>query len=175
MEKETKKIITREGVKNGLIQGAKSSLHLNIYLLSLLTLVLLIPSICYAIYIAKRILIMGFIIPLPFAVIPIVFTKYIIDDLTIMQLAKQDGFSIVKDRVDHLVNGESPKNSSEGRNPVDVIYFEKYGRCTASKTTFALASVGDVFYIVILHKKKKKPHVIYHSLIYECNEIDTDL
>ena len=55
---------------------------------------------------------------------------------------------------------------------VDAIYFSKYGRYVASSTTFGLASVGDEFYLVILHAKGKTISLAYNSLMYDCKEVD---
>jgi len=175
MEKETKNTVTREEVRDALIKSAKGNLFMNGQLLLILSLVVLLPMVCIGIYIAKKILILGLFLSLPFLAIPIVFSKDIIEDLIVLQSAKQGTFSIALDRVERLSRGELPRKYSEGRHTVDVIYFEKYGRCIASKLTFDLTSVGDAFYVVVLHRKKKKPLFIYHSLMYECNEVDTNL
>jgi hypothetical protein len=50
---------------------------------------------------------------------------------------------------------------------VDVIYFTKYGRYVATGMNFDLASVGDVFYLVILHAKEEKLVFAYNSMMYE--------
>ena len=79
----------------------------------------------------------------------------------------------MKDTVARISHDEIPKSYAEGRRTVDVIYFEKHGRCVAPKvrTPFDLSASGDEFYLVVLHKKEEIVFA-YNSIMYNCNEPD---
>lgn len=44
-------------------------------------------------------------------------------------------------------------------------------RKEADRAAFDIASVGDEFYLVVLHNKKKELVFAFHTMMYECNEI----
>ena len=101
------------------------------------------------------------------------FVYRIIRDVMFSKMIGQNGFSIVKDTVSRVSLDEIPKSYNEGRHTVDVIYFAKHGRCIAPKvrTPFELSASGDEFYLVILHNKDEIVFA-YHSIMYDCNELD---
>ena len=68
-----------------------------------------------------------------------------------LRLIARGGFSIALDTVSRLARGELPR---EGKGTVNVIYFTRYGRYEADRAAFDIASLGDEFYLVVLHNKK---------------------
>ena len=105
---------------------------------------------------------------IPFVILLCNLIKSIIN----LRLIIQDHFSIVKDTVHRMAKGEIPRNASEGRHLVDAIYFEKHGRYTTRGSIFEISSIGDEFYLVILHSKQKKIVLAFPSIMYDCKEID---
>ena len=173
MTKETKNIITRDICKSDLKHMAKADLLQDVVLFVIMLLIF-VPFILMAVHVAKYILILGVVVALACTIAPVVFACRIILDITALRLVERGGFSIVKDTVSRLSKGEIPKKYSEGRHTVDVIYFTKYGRCTSSslKTPFDLSSVGDEFYLVVLHNKKQEIALAFHSMMYECKDVE---
>ncbi len=172
MQKESKSILTREGCKTELMRLSKANLLQNSVILAVLLLIF-VPLFILSIYLAKYILILGIIFALICAIFPILFVYRIICDVMFSRTIEQNGFSIVKDTVSRISHGEVPKSYSEGRHTVNVIYFTKYGRCVSPKvkTPFDLSGSGDEFYLVILHKNRKIIFA-YHSIMYDCKELD---
>lgn len=174
MISDTKDIITRESCKKVVKTLAISDLYSDAISFVILLLIF-VPLILISIYIGKHILILGiaFII---LCSVPLLIGIYkIILGITVIRLVGKNGFSIVKDTVCGLSKGEMPKRYAEGRGSVDVIYFLNFGRYVASPSTFGLCSVGDEFYLVILHTKNKKIISAFHSMIYDYKDIKTDL
>lgn len=171
MTKESKNIITRESCKKDLKHNFKAALIKDSTLLAVLSL-LFIPLICLGIYLCQYLIVLG-ILTIVICAAPFAFLIYrLTKDIKMIRLIAQDGFSIVKDTVYRLSKGETPKNYSEGRHEVDVIYFSKYGRYISGGAQFQLSSVGDEFYLVVLHKKEKEIAFAFHSMMYECKELD---
>lgn len=172
MQKESKNILTREVCKNELKRLSKANILQNSVILAVLLLIF-VPLFALSIYLAKFILILGIIFALICAIFPALFIYKIIRNVMFSGMVNQNGFSIVKDTVSRISHDEIPKNYSEGRRTVDVIYFAKYGRCVAPKvrTPFELSGVGDEFYLVISHKKDEIIFA-YNSVMYECKELD---
>ncbi len=171
MAKETKNILTRETCKKELVKWAKGEIIPDVILLPIILLIF-IPLFLLSIYTAKYILVLGIVLASVCTVAPIIFVCRIICDIIKIRLVKQGSFSIVKDTVCRISKGEIPKKYSEGRRTVDVIYFTKHGRCTSLATPFDLSSVGDEFYLVILHGKKDQIVFAYHSMMYECKDLN---
>ena len=172
MQKEAKTILTREGCKKELKLISKANLVQDLVILAVLLLIFA-PLFALSIYLAKSILILGIVFALICAIFPIIFIYKIIRDVMFSRIIEQNGFSIVKDTASRISRDEIPKSYSEGRRTVNVIYFEKYGRCVAPKvrTPFDLSGVGDEFYLVILHKKEEIIFA-YKSIMYYCKELD---
>lgn len=166
MIKETKNILTYESCRDELARWAKGSLLPDTVLFAVMLLIF-VPLFVMCIYVSKNVLVLGIVFALICTVAPIVFAFRIVGDIITLRLIKRGGFSVVEDTVCRLSKGEIPQKYSEGRASVDVIYFTKYGRYVASGMNFNLASVGDVFYLVILHTKKEKLVFAYHSIMYE--------
>ena len=169
MAKEDKNLLTREACQKELIRWAKEKLLPDIVLL-VITLLIFVPLFVACVYVAKYILVLGMILALICAAAPAFFVYKMICDITKLRLAKKGAFSIARDTVSRISRGEVPKNYSEGRRMVDVVYFTKYGRCTSLQTPFDLSSVGDEFYLVILHGKQDQLVFAYHSMMYECKD-----
>lgn len=170
MTKESKNILTRENCQKELVRWAKGKLLPDVVLLMVMLLIF-VPLFVACVYVAKNILVLGIILALMCTVAPAFFIYKIVRDIIKMCLVKQGAFSIVKDTVSRISKGEVPKNYSEGRHTVDAVYFTKYGRCTSLQTPFDLSSVGDEFYLVILHGKKDQIVFAYHSMMYECKDL----
>ena len=172
MQKESKNILTREGCKTELRRLSKANLVQDSIILAVLLLIF-VPLFVLSIYLAKSILILGIALALICMIFPVLFICRIIRDVMFSRTVDQNGFSIVKDTVSRISRDEIPKNYSEGRRTVNVIYFAKYGRCVAPKvrTPFDLSGVGDEFYLVLLHKNEEIVFA-YNSIMYECKELD---
>ena len=169
MIKESKNILTREACQKELIRWAKGELLPDVVLFMIMLLIFA-PLFAGCVYASKYILILGVILALICIVAPAFFAYRIICDIIMMRLVKQGAFSIARDTVSRISRGEKPKSYSEGRHTVDAVYFTKYGRCTSLRTPFDLSGVGDEFYLVILHGKKKQIIFAYQSLMYECKD-----
>ena len=169
MIKETKKILTRESCQKELIRWAKGEMLPDVVLLVVMLLIF-VPLFVACISLAKNILVLGIILALICTAAPVVFVYRIVCAIMKLRLVKQGAFSIVRDTVSRISRGEVPKNYSEGRRTVDVVYFTKYGRYTSLRTPFDLSSAGDEFYLVILHGKKDQIVFAYHSIMYECKD-----
>ena len=172
MQKESKNSLTREGCKIELKKLSKANLVQDSVILAVLLLIF-VPLFVLSIYIAKYILLLGIIFSLICTIFPIIFVCRIIRDMMFSRTVDQNGFSIVKDTVSRISRDEIPKNYSEGRFTVNVIYFAKYGRCVAPKvrTPFDLSGVGNEFYLVILHKNEEIVFA-YNSSMYDCKDLD---
>ena len=169
MIKETKNILTRESCQKELIRWAKGEMLPDVVLLVVMLLIF-VPLFVACISLAKNILVLGIILALICTAAPVVFVYRIVCAIMKLRLVKQGAFSIVRDTVSRISRGEVPKNYSEGRRTVDVVYFTKYGRYTSLRTPFDLSSAGDEFYLVILHGKKDQIVFAYHSIMYECKD-----
>ena len=172
MQKESKNNLTREGCKTELKRLSKANLAQDLAILVVLLLIF-VPLFILSIYLAKYILILGIAFALICMLFPGLFIYRIIRDVMFPRTVDQNGFSIVKDTVSRISRDEIPKNYSEGRRTVNVIYFAKYGRCVAPKvrTPFDLSGVGDEFYLVILHKNEEIVFA-YSSSMYDCKDLD---
>ena len=165
----TKNILTREEIKKVLRREANADLYSAAVQFAVIAL-LLIPFFCLGIYVAKFVLLFGIALSAVCAA-SLAFMLYrLIVALCIARLIGRDGFSVERDTVSRLSRGEIPKNYSEGRYSVDAIYFTRYGRYPTGGTTLEMSSVGDVFYLVILHTKQKKIVFAYHSDRYDYTE-----
>ena len=167
MEKETKNILTRDYCQKELTRWVKGEIVPDIVLFGIM-LSIFVPLFVLCVYIAKYILVLGIILALICTVAPIIFVYRIICDIIKMRLVKRGAFSIVRDTVCCISKGETPKKYSEDRRTVNAVYFTEHGRCTSLQTAFDLISVGDEFYLVILHAKKDQIAFAYHSMMYEC-------
>ena len=167
MTKESKNILTRESCQKELVRWAKGEMIPDVVLV-IVMLLIFVPLFVACVYVAKNILVLGIMLALMCTIVPAFFIYKIVRDIIKMCLVKQGAFSIVKDTVSRISKGEVPKNYSEGRHTVDVVYFAKYGRCTSMKTPFDISSEGDEFYLVVLHGKKDQIVFAYHSMMYEC-------
>ena len=172
MQKESKNNLTRKGCKTELKRLSKANLVQDLVILAVLLLIF-VPLFILSIYLAKYILILGIAFALICMIFPGLFIYRIIRDVMFSRTVEQDGFSIVKDTVSRISRDEIPKNYSEGRRTINVIYFAKYGRCVAPKvrTPFDLSGVGDEFYLVILHKNEEIVFA-YNSSMYDCKDLD---
>ena len=162
----SKNLLTREGCKKELARLFGGTLRTDIALLVVMLLIF-IPLAFLAIYVGKSIFALGFVFTLLCACAPAVFVGRTVLDILNLRLIKKDCFSIEKDIVSRLAKGEMPRNYSEGRALVNVIYFARYGRYIASGIAFDLSSVGDEFYVVILHARKEKVLLAYHTMMYD--------
>ena len=167
MTKESKNIISRETCKKELKHLAKADLYSDAVLLAVFLLIF-VPLIFVGIYLLKPFIIVGIICIVGFATIPLLFVYKLIKNIMTVRLINRDGFSIVKDTVCRLVEDEPIGR----RNTADVIYFGKHGKYIPSQTVFDLTSIGDVFYLVVLHTKKKEPVFAFHTMMYECKDFD---
>ena len=172
MQKESKNILTRESCKAELKRLSKANLVQDSVILAVL-LLFFVPFFVLSIYISKYILLLGIALALICMIFPVLFIGRIIRDVMFSRTVDQNGFSIVKDTVSRISRDGIPKNYSEGRRTVNVIYFAKYGRCVAPKvrSPFDLSGVGNEFYLVILHKNEEIVFA-YNSSMYDCKDLD---
>ena len=169
MAKQTKNLITRESCQKELTRNAKEDLRSDLVFLAV-ALLLTIPFIIISVNVAKHILVLGILMALIFTAPPVIPICMIVHDIKELRLIASGGFSIVKDTVYSKTKGETPRKRSEGRYSVDVIYFETHGRRVASGLNFDMASVGDEFYLVVMHNKQKNIAMLFHSLMYDYKE-----
>ena len=174
MTKETKNILTWEDCQKKLMRWAKGELFPHVVLLGIVSLAL-IPFFIWAAFMAKRELVLGILLGLLCATGPIALVYRITCDVKQIGLVKQGSFSVVRDTVFRISRGETPRNSKEGRDTVDVVYFERYGRCTSLNTPFDFSAVGDEFYLVILHAKRDEIIFAYHSAMYDYTTAQADI
>ena len=162
-----KNVLTRAECKKNLLNAHKALLVSDAILL-LLMLVVFVPLICISIYLAGPILPVGIVFALCLAIAPAIFIYKLVHNVKTFLLIKRDGFSIVKDTVCLLSRGETI-----GKNQTaDVIYFTDHGRYIPSQTAFDLTSLEDEYYLGVLHSKPKVAFSAFHSLLYECRELD---
>ena len=165
----TKSIITHAGCKKDLLNIVKANMLQDTVLLGIMLLIF-VPLMLLSISLINHILPLGIVLALMCAIPPALFVYRIVLDVMTVKAVERDGFSIVKDSVCRLSKGEIPKKYAEGRSPVDVIFFTRYGRYTASKIAFDMSCIGDEFYLVLLHGKKEKIILAFHSAMYELQE-----
>ena len=160
----SKKPISRETCQKELLRMAKADV-LASTVLFLVMLLIFVPLVLMAIYVSKYVLALGIVFALLCAIWPLVLLYKLIACIYKLYLIKQNGFSIVKDKVYSLSKGEVITRHSTA----DVIYFTDHGRYVPPKTVFELASVGDEFYLVILTSKNKELVLAYHTAMYALN------
>ena len=171
MPRQTKNIITRESCHAKLRHMAKATLLQDLVTCAV-PLLLLVPLLLVTIMLVEDSLAKGLICLAQFLFIYSFFIHILVGDILRMRLIKRGEFSIVKDTVKYLSEDERPRNYTEGRNSVDVIYFTRHARYVATGFPFDFSSVGDEFYLVILHTKRKTPILAYHCDLYEYQEPD---
>ena len=167
MDKETKNSITRESCQKSLFDLLKLDLILYSVLFAIM-LLLFIPIIIAILsaFPPGLLLVAGVIISLLFLLAPGLLLRQLLKTSAKMRLLKRGKFSIVRDTVYRLAQ-ENPRNHSEGRSLVHVIYFTTHGRCTCSEMDFVLACAGDEFYLMVLHGKKDEVVNLFSAKRYE--------
>ena len=161
----TKNLISREMCGKDLKHLTKADLYSDVVLLVVM-LLLFVPLAFLGVYLSKYILILGIACTVICAIAPVTFIVKLINNIKIVRLVSRGGFSVVKDTVSRLSKGEVV-----GRNSTaDIIYFAVHGRYIPSQSTFDMTSVGDEFYLVVLHTSKRTPMFAFHSMIYEYKE-----
>lgn len=163
----TKNTLTRAACKKDLLSTQKALLVSDAILL-LLMLVVFVPLICISIYLAGPILPVGIVFALCLAIAPAIFIYKLVHNVKTFLLIKHDGFSIVKDTVCRLSRGEIITKHTTA----DAIYFTDHGRYIPSQAAFDLTSPEDEYYLAVLHTKPKEAVLAFHSLMYECRELD---
>ncbi len=161
MAKGSKNIISREICKKDLKHLTKADLILDFVLLVVMLLIF-VPLAFMGLYLLKYILIFGIVTILVCAAPPLIFVYKLIYNIIKLRLVEHNKFSIVKDTVSRLSKGEPA-----GRHTVDAIYFALHGRYVPSKTVFDVSSIGDEFYLVILHTKKNELCFAFPTVMYE--------
>ena len=166
--KQTKNVLTRDIIKKELMHYAKGSVSISTVFLLTTGVVTGIPFILLGIAGLKDLLIGGIVCIMIGAGLLLSLFLVLLSDIRTKRLINEGRFYIIKDTVSRLSRGEP-----RGRySTVDVLYFTKLGRYIPSQTTFDLSSVGDEFYIVIIPAKKPKICFAYHTMMYECNDVD---
>ncbi len=160
----SKELISRETCQKELVRMAKADVLASAVLLFVILLIF-IPLVLMAIYVAKYVLALGVVFALLCAIWPLVLVYKLIYNIMIFRLVNRGGFSIVKDTVCSLSKGEVITRHSTA----DVIYFTEHGRYVPPKTVFELASMGDEFYLVVLAAKKREPMLAYPTSMYKLN------
>lgn len=160
---ETKEIITREECEALLVHREKFKIRINAIVMVFM-LLLCAPIVGAALSMTKSIPVLGFAITVIFCVPSLIFIIRIILNVKALRLITRGGYSIVKDTVSGLSRGEFQKDS---KKPVNAIYFSKHGRYVESGVEFDISSVGDEYYLVILHGKKDEIALAFHTKMYE--------
>ena len=170
MARETKSLITREEVKKEMILVRKALMASSILYFAIILLICG-PFVGVAIaHMFSRFWWLYLLEVALFSVPPTVFLVKIIGYAKEKRLVENGEFSIVKDTVSRLSRGEIIARNQTA----DVLYFKEYGRYIPSQTVFDLTTVGEEFYLVILHNKKQEITEAYHTLMYECKETEQD-
>jgi hypothetical protein len=168
---ETKNVLTREEQQGKLLEYAKKKLFLDIGLLAA-ALIICIPLACLAVSLAAPNPVLCAVLPLPFAVLPVVFLcRAVLDGLAVGKVSRGD-FAIVKDTVSRLEEYE--RVYFRLRNYESAVYFGKYGRWRMHGTVFDLATVGAEFYLVVLPGRKAEIAFAYPAEGYVCSELSYD-
>ena len=166
--KQTKNVLTRDIIKKELTYQAKAAATMSSILMFTTGIVTGVPFILLGIAGLKDLLIGGIVCIMIGAGLLLSLFLVLLSDIRTKRLINEGRFYIIKDTVSRLSRGEP-----RGRySTVDVLYFTKLGRYIPSQTTFDLSSVGDEFYIVIIPAKKPKICFAYHTMMYECNDVD---
>ena len=166
----TKNTLTRAACKKDLLSTQKALLVSDAILL-LLMLVIFVPLIVVCIHFSGSVWPLG-IVFIAFAlccsIAPAIFIYKLVHNVKTFLLIKHDGFSIVKDTVCRLSRGEIITKHTTA----DAIYFTDHGRYVPSQAAFDLTSPEDEYYLAVLHTKPKEAVLAFHSLMYECRELD---
>ena len=163
----TKNRLTRAECQKKLLAENAFQLRLNFFLLAIF-LTLLIFSTVACIRLFDRSWFLGIPLIIAFFVPSTIFTCKAIGNVRTLRLIERGGFSIVKDTVIGFAREPNRKHTEE----VDVIYLSKHGRVLPSDTAFKFSSVGDEFYVVILHNKNGAVAGTYHTKMYTCDEMN---
>ena len=166
MPQETKTALTHEGCQKDLVGWAKRCLARDLLLLVAMAIVFC-PLFLVSLAVAGEIPVLGVLFAALCAFAPSYFICKSVYDLWMLCLVARGGFSLVRDRVRYTAKGETPRKPFGGNSPVNVLYFEKYGRYVPSDTVFAMTSVGDEFILAILHTKKNAVAFACHAAMYE--------
>ena len=164
MSKEAKNVITREFCYKELRWLTKADLFSELILLAVVS-VICIPFIVLSFaFLMKYIPIISWIIIFVFAVPPSYFVYRLFCNVGRKKLVEDGKFSVLCDSVARLSRGESVRG---GRATANVVYFSRYGRYVPDRTVFEMTSVGDEFYIVVLHTSKEEMCFAYPKATYE--------
>lgn len=166
MPQETKTAITRENCQKQLADWVRRELARDLLLLAAMAIVFC-PLFLVSLAVAGEIPALGVLFAVLCAFAPVYFICKSVYDLWMLCLVARGGFSLVRDRVRYTAKGETPRKLFGGNSPVNVLYFEKYGRYVPSDTVFAMTSVGDEFILANLHTKKTAAAFAYHTAMYE--------
>ena len=158
----SKNVITYDTCHTELVRMTKADVYAST-ILFLVILLICVPLLLMAIYVAKYVLILGIVLSLVIAIWPLALLYKLISCIRKHYHAKFGDFSIVRDTVYSLSKGEVISKTSTA----DVIYFTNKGRFVPPKSTFDLSSIGDEFYIVVLHCGKQHTMLAYPMKIYE--------
>ena len=166
--KQTKNVLTRDIIKKELTHYAKGSVSISTVFLLTTGVGTGIPFILLGIAGTSDSLIGGTVCIFIGAAIILCLIHVLLADIRMKRLVNNGRFYIIKDTVSRLSRGEP-----QGKyRTVDVLYFTRFGRYIPSQTTFDLSSVGDEFYLVIIPTRKPKICFAYHTMMYECNDVD---
>ena len=172
---ETKNVLTREEQQGKLLEYAKKKLLLDIGLLAA-ALIICIPLACLALSLAAPNPVLCAVLPLPFAVLPVIFLcRAVLDGLAVRKVSRGD-FAIAKDTVSRLEEYERVyfRLRNYERNYESAVYFGKYGRYRTHGTVFDLATVGAEFYLVVIPGRKAEIAFAYPAEGYVCSELSYD-
>lgn len=172
---ETKNVLTREEQQGKLLEYAKKKLLLGIGLLAA-ALIICVPLACLALSLAAPNPVLCAVLPLPFAVLPVIFLcRAVLDGLAVGRVSRGD-FAIVKDTVSRREEYERVyfRLRNYERNYESAVYFGKYGRYRTHGTVFDLATVGAEFYLVVLPGRKAEIAFAYPAEGYVCSDLSYD-
>ena len=169
MPQETKTALTRESCQKELADWVRCELARDLLLLAAMVIVFC-PLFLVSLAVAGEIPALGVLFAVLCAFAPSYFICKSVYDLWMLCLVARGGFSLVRDRVRYTAKGETPRKPFGGNSPVNVLYFEKYGRYVPSDTVFAMTSVGDEFILAVLSTKKTAVVFAFHTAIYTLEE-----
>ena len=167
--KQTKNIITRDMCRDELKRYTKSAVTGYAVLLFLTLLFFLSMGIGVGTAIIHKSVMLG-ILWMILCLLPMcILIPKLIRWINRMNLVNQGRFCIVKDTVARI--GFEPKHGLGSKNR-HTLAFTKSGKYFLDKPPSGFYSVADEFYLVIIPTKKPKICFAYHTMMYECNDVD---
>ena len=165
MKQQKKEPITRKMIEKEINYAAKAELGYIAYPI-IVTVVLLVPLLLLAIFGFRNVpwLFIPYLAVISLCILLCGYSVY--KSIYKYRVLKKMDYSVVIDEVSKL----SPDELS-GKHTTDYIYFAEHGKYAGSTSQFALSSVGDTFYLLIVELKNNKNILVaYPTSLYEYKE-----